>query len=44
MAATRCPEETFAAEDDDDWNEWVKFFGRPREADGLRKGLVGVIV
>ena len=40
MLLTRRPEEIFAAEDEDDWNGWVEFFGRTREADGRRKGLV----
>ena len=40
MLLTRRPEEIFAAEDDTDWNEWVEFFSRTREADGRRKGLV----
>ena len=39
---TRQPEEIFAAEDDADWNEWVEFFSRTREADGRRKGLVEI--
>jgi hypothetical protein len=39
---TRHPEEIFAAEDDADWNEWVEFFSRTREADGRRKGLVEI--
>jgi hypothetical protein len=42
MLLTRRPEEVFAAEDDADWDEWVEFFGRTREADGRRKGLVEV--
>jgi hypothetical protein len=42
MLLTRRPEEIFAAEDDDDWNEWVEFFSRTRETDGRRKGLVEV--
>jgi hypothetical protein len=42
MLFTRCPEEIFAAEDETDWNEWVEFFSRTREADGRRKGLVEV--
>src|SRR4051812_1264483 len=40
MLLTRRPEELFAAEDETDWNEWAAFFGRTREADGRRKGLV----
>ena len=42
MLLTRRPEEIFAAEDDVDWNEWVEFFSRTREADGRRKGLVEI--
>jgi hypothetical protein len=42
MLLTRRPEEIFAAEDERDWNEWVDFFSRTREADGRRKGLVEV--
>lgn len=42
MLLTRQPEEIFAAEDDADWNEWVEFFSRTREADGRRKGLVEI--
>lgn len=39
---TRRPEEIFASEDDIDWDEWVEFFSRTREADGRRKGVVEV--
>ena len=42
MLLTRHPEEIFAAEDEADWRDWVEFFGRTREADGRRKGLVEV--
>jgi hypothetical protein len=42
MLLTRRPEEIFAAEDEADWSEWVEFFGRTREADGRRKGLVEI--
>jgi hypothetical protein len=42
MLLTRRPEEIFAAEDEADWNEWVEFFSRTREADGRRKGLVEI--
>ncbi len=42
MLLTRRPEEIFAAEDESDWEEWVEFFGRTREADGRRKGLVEI--
>lgn len=41
---TRLPEEIFAAEDETDWNEWVEFFSRTREADERRKGLVEIIL
>jgi hypothetical protein len=44
MLLTRRPEELFAAEDDTDWTEWVEFFGRTREADGRRKGLVEIML
>ena len=42
MLLTRHPEEIFAAEDTRDWDDWLEFFGRTREADGRRKGLVEV--
>lgn len=42
MLLTRRPEELFAAEDDSDWNEWVEFFARTREADDRRKGIVEI--
>lgn len=42
MLLTRHPEEIFAAEDEEDWNTWVEFFSRTREADGRRKGVVEV--
>jgi hypothetical protein len=44
MIMTRRPEEIFAAEDEEDWHDWVEFFSRTREADGRRKGLVEVIL
>lgn len=44
MLLTRRPEELFAAEDASDWNDWVEFFSRTREADGRRKGLVEVVL
>jgi len=44
MILTRHPEEIFAAEDETDWNEWIEFFSRTREADGRRKGLVEIIL
>jgi hypothetical protein len=42
MLLSRHPEEMFAAEDEDDWNDWFEFFSRTREADGRRKGLVEI--
>jgi len=42
MLLSRHPEEIFAAEDEADWNDWVAFFSRTREADGRRKGLVEI--
>lgn len=44
MLMTRLPEEIFAAEDETDWNQWVEFFSRTREADGRRKGLVEIVL
>ncbi len=42
MLLSRRPEEIFAAEDVADWDDWVEFFSRTREADGRRKGLVEI--
>ena len=42
MLLTRRPEELFGAEDQLDWDEWVEFFSRTREADRRRKGLVEI--
>jgi len=42
MLLTRHPEEIFAAEDRRDWDDWLEFFSRTREADGRRKGVVEV--
>jgi hypothetical protein len=42
MLLTRRPEEIFAAEDESDWQEWVRFFAQTREADSRRKGLVEI--
>jgi hypothetical protein len=42
MLISRQPEEIFAAEDRRDWEEWIEFFCRTREADHRRKGLVEV--
>jgi hypothetical protein len=42
MLTTRQPEEIFAAEDRRDWDDWIQFFGRTREADNRKNGLVEV--
>jgi hypothetical protein len=42
MLLARRPEEIFAAEDARDWNDWVEFFSRTREADGRYKGLLEI--
>ena len=42
MLLTRNPEEIFAAEDVQDWDDWVEFLSRTREVDGRRKGLVEI--
>jgi hypothetical protein len=42
MLLSRRPEEIFAAEDEADWDAWCEFFGRTREGDGRRKGLVEI--
>jgi hypothetical protein len=42
MLLTRHPEEIFAAEDQTDWDDWLEFFSRTREADDRRKGLVEI--
>ena len=44
MFLTRRPEELFAAEDENDWRDWVEFFTRTRETDGRRKGLVEILL
>jgi hypothetical protein len=42
MLMTRMPEELFAAHSLELWRGWMEFFGRTREADGRRKGIVEV--
>ena len=42
MLVTRQPQEFFAAEDRKDWDDWIEFFSRTREADGRRKGIVEI--
>jgi hypothetical protein len=44
MLETRSPEEIFAAEDENDWWEWIEFFSRTREVDSRRKGLVEIVL
>jgi hypothetical protein len=39
---TRQPEEIYGAGSQRDWDDWVQFFSRTREADGRRKGLVEI--
>ena len=42
MLLTRQPEEIYGAGNQRDWDDWVQYFGRTREADGRRKGLVEI--
>jgi hypothetical protein len=42
MLLSRHPEEIFAAEDVEDWESWIQFFSRTREADQRTKGLVEI--
>lgn len=42
MLLTRHSEGIFAAEDRRDWDDWLEFFSRTREADGRRKGVVEI--
>ena len=42
MLLTRRPAELFAAEDENDWQEWVTFFAQTRETDNRCKGLVEI--
>ncbi len=44
MFLTRQPEEIFPAEDEAVWQGWCEFFGRTRESDQRRKGLVEVLL
>ena len=41
---TRQPKELLFAEFEQDWWGWVEFFGRTREIDGRRKGLIEVLL
>lgn len=36
------PKEIYPVFDDHQWNDWVEFFGRTRELDGRRKGIIEV--
>jgi hypothetical protein len=42
MLLSRQPEEIYAAANQRDWDDWVQFWSRTREADGRRKGLVEI--
>jgi hypothetical protein len=42
MLLTRQPEEIYGAGNQRDWDDWVQYFSRTREADGRRKGLVEI--
>jgi len=42
MLLTRQPEESYAAGNRRDCDDWVEVFSRTREADGRRKGLVEI--
>ena len=42
MLFTRKPKELFAAQCEVDWWKWVEFFGRTREPNGRRKGVIEV--
>ena len=42
VALARLPKELFIAYSESRWDQWVEFFGRTRESDGRRKGLVEV--
>jgi len=42
MIETHQPEEIFAAANAWEWQSWGEFFGRTREPDGRRKGIVEV--
>ena len=44
MFLTRQPEELFPAEDEAVWQGWCEFFGRTREPDQRRKGLVEILL
>ena len=44
MLLHRMPEEIFAAEEADDWDEWVEFFSQTREQDTRKKGLVEIVL
>ena len=44
MLRTGQPKEIFPADDENDWNRWVKFFSQTRMADERPKGLVEVLL
>jgi hypothetical protein len=44
MLVTRHPEEIFAVFNLEQWEDWIDFLSQTREADGRRKGVVGVLL
>lgn len=44
MLVSRQPEEIFSAEDRRDWDAWIEFFSRTREANDRRNGLVEIVL
>ena len=44
LLTTRKAGDLFAVEDQDDWDQWLEFFTRTREADGRRKGIVEILL
>ena len=42
MLLTRQPQEIYGAGNQRDWDDWVRFLSRTREADDRRKGLVEI--
>jgi hypothetical protein len=44
ISAMRRPEDLFLAEDASDWENWCRFLGRARGAEGHRKGVVEILL
>jgi hypothetical protein len=44
LLTTRRAGDLFAAEDQVDWDQWLEFFTRTREADGRRKGILEILL